>query len=251
MRHLIAAVSLLLACLAASAQEAPRYAVLSLVGDKMLIVQREMSTGSRLDKNTRMVVELPDNSIDRAVVLAIDDALRRASPGSQPILLGSQRADLYEASYRSMERGDGVARVYHVVKPIVARTPATHLILVTKHRHRAMLRLRDGHVGEGFLEGVGFYVDHGSMMRGVDTNEAENGFIAPFGYMTLSLIELASGRVIAQEHVVGSDATAPIPGERNVGNAWHRLTDQEKVARLTSVIREETARAVPMVLARR
>lgn len=251
MRHLIAAVSLMLVCLAASAQDGRRYAVLSLVGDKMLIVQREISTGSRLDKNTRMLVELPDNSIDRAITLAVDDALRRADPASQPILLASQRADLYEASYQSMERRDGVARVYQAVKPIVAKTQATHLILVTKHRHRAMLRLRDGHVGEGFLEGVGFYVDHGTMMRGVDTNDAESGFIAPFGYMKLSLIELASGRVIAQEHVVGSDAAMPIPRERNVGNAWQRLTDQEKVARLTSVIRDGASRAVPMVLAKR
>ena len=251
MRHLVAAVLLLIAPLAASAQDARKYAVLSLVGDKLLIVQREMSTGSRLDRNERLVVELPDNSIDRAVTIAIDDALRRADPGSRPILLSSQRADLYDASYRSMDQGDGVARVYAAIKPIVERTDATHLILVTKHRHRAMLRLRDGHVGSGFLEGVGFYVDHGSMTRSVDTNDAEAGFIAPFSYMRISLIDLKTGRVVGQEYVIGSNAATPNPRERNVGNAWQRLTDSEKVARLTEVIREEASRAVPLVVARR
>ena len=250
MRRLIAITLLLIAPLAVSAQER-KYAVLSLVGDKLLIVQREMSTGSRLDRNERTVVELPDNSIDRAVTLAVDDALRRANPGSQPILLHSRRADLYEASYQSMDRRDGVARVYAAVKPIVEKTGATHLVLVTKHRHRAMLRLRDGHVGSGFLEGVGFYVDHGTMARGVDTNDAEAGFIAPFTYMMISLVDLKSGQVVSQKHVIGSNATAPRPWERNVGNAWHRLNEQEKVARLTEVIREEASRAVPVLVAAR
>jgi hypothetical protein len=251
MRRLIAIALVLIAPLAASAQDSRKYAVLSLVGDKLLIVQREMATGSRLDKNDRTVVELPDNSIDRAVTLAVDDALRRANPGSQPILLHSRRADLYEASYQSMDRRDGVARVYAAVKPIVEKTGATHLVLVTKHRHRAMLRLRDGHVGSGFLEGVGFYVDHGTMARGVDTNDAEAGFIAPFTYMMISLIDMKTGQVVSQQHVIGSNAAAPRPWERNVGNAWHRLNEQEKVARLTEVIREEAARAVPMVVAQR
>ena len=251
MRRLLAIALVCLAPLAAPAQDSRKYAVLSLVGDKLLIVQRELSTGSRLDRNDRTLVELPDNSIDRAVTLAVDDALRRANPGSQPILLHSRRADLYEASYQSMDRRDGVARVYAAVKPIVEKTGATHLVLITKHRHRAMLRLRDGHVGTGYLEGVGFYVDHGSMARGVDTNDAEAGFIAPFTYMMISLVDLKSGQVVSQQHVVGSNAAAPRPWERNVGNAWNRLDEQEKVARLTAVIREEAARAVPVVVAQR
>lgn len=251
MLRLIAVMLMMLVSLCAAAQDARRYAVLSLVGDKLTIVQREMSTGSHLDRNERTVVELADNTIDRAIVLAIDDTLRRAIPGSQPILLASQRANVYEASYQSPGRKDGVARVFEVVKPIVAGTPATHLLLVTRHRHRAMLRLRDGHVGSGFLEGVGFYVDHGSMARGYDTNDAEAGFIAPYTYMKLSLIDLATGKVVAEEPIIGSSAAAPNPWERNVGNAWHRLSDADKVARLTEVIRSEASRAVPAIVARR
>ena len=225
MRRLIALFLLsLLAPLAATAQDSRKYAVLSLVGDKLLNVTREMSTGSRLDKNDRAFVELPDNSIDRAVTIAVDDALCRANPGSQPILLHSRRADLYEASFQSMDRRDGVARVYAAVKPIVEKTGATHLVLVT---------------------------NHGTMARGVDTNDAEAGFIAPFSYMMISLIDLKTGQILSQQHAIGSNATSPRPWERNVGNAWQRLDEKEKVARLTEVIREETARTVPMVLARR
>lgn len=251
MRRLIfLAILMLVAPLAANAADGRKYAVLSLVGDKLLVVQREMSTGSRLDRNSRVYVDLPDSAIDRAVTLAVDDALRQADPGSAPILLAARDPKLYAASASAADRTDGVARVFEAVRPILANSQATHLLLVTKHRHRAMLRLRDGHVGTGFLEGVGFYVDHGSLARGVETNEGERGFIAPFTYLRIALVEIATGKVVAEERVVGSEA-ATFVGNAHIGDAWHALTDQDKVSRLTRVIREETARAVPMVLARR
>ena len=247
MRKLIAFGLLALASLAASAQDGRRYAVLSLVGDKLTVVTREMTTGSHLDSNRRTEVDLPDATIDRAVLLAADEALRRANPGSAPMLLSSRRAALYDAG----TLGDsGLQQIVGTVKSMVG-DKATHLVLVTKYRHRAMLRLRDGHVGAGFLEGVGFYLDHGSMQRRPDViNDSEAGFIAPYGYLMVSLVELSSGRVLAQQRVLASNVATP-SGERNIGGAWQRLSDQEKVARLTEVLRSETARAVPMVLAAR
>lgn len=247
MRQFLALAVLALASLGAFAQDGRRYAVLSLVGDKLTVVQREMATGSHIDQNRRTEVALPDASIDRAVTLAVDEALRRASPGSTPVLLASRRAALYDAGALGDE---GVRQVVMTVKPMLAGTGATHLVLVTKYRHRALVRIRDGHVGSGFLEGVGFYVDHGSMSRGNDVNDAEAGFIAPYGYLMISLVELASGRVAARERVVAAKA-AVSTRERNVGYAWTRLTDAEKVERLTEVLREETSRVVPQVLAAR
>lgn len=247
--HRILAIALLtLVSLAAAAQDGRKYAVLSLVGDKLTVVQRELTTGSHLDQNRRTEVALPDASIDRAVLMAADEALRRANPGSSPVLLASRRAALYDAG---MLGQSGLQQIVNTVKSMTGDTGATHLLLVTKFRHRAMLRMDDGHVGAGFLEGVGFYVDHGSMQRRPDViNDAEAGFIAPYGYLMVSLIELSSGRVLAQQRVLASDVATP-SGERNIGSAWQRLTDQEKVARLTQVLREETARAVPLVVAGR
>lgn len=248
MRKLFILAFLVLVSAAASAQDGRKYAILSLVGDKLTVVQREMTTGSNLDLNRRTEVPLPDASIDRAVVFAVEDALKRGSPsGPAPVLLASRRAALYDAGLLG---ASGIQQIVMTVKPMVGNTGVTHLLLVTKLRHRAMLRIADGYVGTGFLEGVGFYVDQGSMVRDIDLNEAESGFIAPYSYLMISLVELSSGRVIAQERMLGSRA-ATTPRERNVGYAWHRLSDQEKVTRLTEVIRDEMARAVPVVLAAR
>lgn len=249
MRRLFLAFLFCLLPLAGHAAEARKYAILSLVGDKLLIVQREMTTGSRLDTNTREYVPLPDNSIDRAVVLAVDEALRKAAPGAEPVLLASRRASLYEAVDIAADKEDGTAAVFQAVKPVLANSGATHLVLITKHRGRAMLRLRDGNVGSGWLDGVGFYIDHGSFARSMDPNEAEKGFISPFTYLKVSLIDIASGRIVAEERAIGSSAAST--GGRNVGNAWNALNDQQKVERLTQVIREEASRVVPMVVAQR
>jgi hypothetical protein len=246
MRHLIAAVLLLLAPLCAAAQQR-HYAVLSLVGDQLLVVQRQMGTGSNIDKNERFAVPMPDATLDRTVVLAVDEALRAADASAQPVLLGARDPALYAVAQKSLDSG-GTARVFEAVRPVVANAKATHLILVTKHRHRAMLRLKGGHVGSGHLEGLGFYLDHGNGEGGINATDTDRGFISPFAYLTVSVIDLARGAVVAEEYAVGSSAYSPLSG--HIGNAWSALTPEEKDRQLKALIREETARVIPKLVGR-
>src|SRR6476620_10873768 len=88
MKILTTALLLLALPLGAFAQR--HYAILSLVGDEMMIVQREMSTGSRLETNSRQSVSMPDATIDRAMLLAIEDVVRRTEPGAKTTLLVSR-----------------------------------------------------------------------------------------------------------------------------------------------------------------
>ena len=247
MRRVFLALLLLLAAAGAHAAEARRYAVLSLVGDRLLIVQREMSTGSRLDRNTRQFVAVADGSLDKSMLLAVDEAIRRTDPAAPVILLAPKDASLYDAAQRRLDGSGDLASLFQAVRPVLTGTNATHLVLVTKQRHQALLRLPDGLVGSGYLEGFGFYVDHGTIARSVNTNEAERGFISPFTYVNIALIEVATGRVLAEERVVGS---SPYTASGiNIGNAWLALTPQEKAERLADVMRAESARIVPQLLA--
>jgi hypothetical protein len=244
MRNLIVAIALLAAPLLAHAEER-RYAVLSLVGDQLLIVKREMSTGSRLDKNVRLAVPVPGGTLDRAVLLAIDEAVRKADPSAKPVLLSTRDPALYAVAEKSLDSG-GTARVFEAVRPVVAGAEATHLILATKHRHRAMLRLTGGHVGSGWLEGMGFYVDHGTRESTYSATDTERGFISPFTYFKLSVIDLARGTVVAEEYAIGSNAHSMPTGQ--IGNAWSALSEEEKDRQLTVLIREEAARVVPKLV---
>jgi hypothetical protein len=247
---MIARIVLFAAALAAAfcsnAAEMRRYAVLSLVGDRILVVEREMSTGSRLDRNHRMFVGVPDQTLDKSMLLAIGDAIRRKEPGAQTILLTPKDPALYAAAQRELDGTGDAARIYEAVKPILQGTNATHLVLVTKQRQAAKLRLRDGMVGSGYLEGLGFYVDYGTVARSADTNEAERGFNAPYTYVNVALVDVTSCKVLSEERVTGSAAYST--PDISIGNAWGVLTPQEKADRLAQVMRAEADRVVPRLL---
>jgi len=247
---MIKRILLLLAAIAALSvhAESRRYAILSLVGDRILVVEREMSTGSRLDRNLRRFVDVPDHALDRSMLLAVDDAIRRKDPGAQTILLTPKDPALYAAAARELDGSGNTQRIYEAAKPTLTGTNATHLVLVTKQRHQARLQLRDGMVGSGYLEGLGFYVDYGTLARSTDTNEAERGFIAPFTYVNIALIDVATGKVVSEERVYGS---LPYSSPNiNIGNAWDALTPQEKAERLAQVMRAEADRVVPHLIAK-
>ena len=249
MRTLVALILALALPLGAAAQQR-QYAILSLVGDELTIVHREMTTGTRIEKNTEVKVPLGSASLDRAMLLAVDEAVRRADPGAKPILLAPRDPRLFDAAMRSLDAG-GIPAIYEAVRPVVVKANATHLILVTKHRHRAMLKMRDGHVGSGWLTGLGFYLDQGSDTRGssISMTDAERGFIAPYTYFNVALVEIASGKVLAQQYVIGSNANGVVSG--TIGNAWRALSDEEKDAQITALLKQEAARIVPQVLAQR
>lgn len=248
--RILALALLVLALPVGALAQARQYAILSLVGDELTIVSREMTTGSRIDKNSELKVPLGRASLDRAMLLAVDEAVRRAEPAAQPILLAPRDPRLYAAATKSLD-GGGTAAVFEAVRPVLAGTKATHLILVTKHRHRAMLRLKDGHVGTGFLQGLGFYLDHGSGTKGSSVNmaDSERGFISPYTYFNVAVIDVASGRILSEQYVVGSNAHGVVSG--TIGNAWEALSDEEKDTQITRLIKEEAARVVPKVLATR
>jgi hypothetical protein len=128
----------------------------------------------------------------------------------------------------------------------VAQSKATHLLLFTKQRHEAMLRLRDGNVGNGRLEGLGFYVDRAMSMQNPDTGEYYLGFLSPFAYFRVSLIEIATGKPLGEESVYASDAHA---STSNV-HPWDTLNSQEKMSALQTMVRQEAGRVVTTLLPR-
>ena len=245
-RAAAAAVLLLGLSLGVCASETRRYAVLSLVGDQLLIVKYVVGTGSRLDRNERQFVALDDPAIDHAAVLAVDEALRRLDPAAKPVLLSAREPALFTAQAQALDDDGDVGRLLEPIRRVMGEGDATHLILVTKYRHAAALRLERGHVGSGFLEGVGFYIDPAMMVKRSDTGERARGFLAPFAYFRISLIDLAGGRVIKEERVIASTSHSAAHSES--GGPWEALSAQDKVRVLQGLIRRETARVIPALI---
>jgi hypothetical protein len=245
MRRLAAAVLLLAAIVAPAHAEERRYAVLSLLSDQISVVTRDVSTGSRLDRNVRETVPIR-GALDKREVLAIDDALRAAGVKPDAVLLFTTDPVIFESQARLLDDPSGVAKLLEALEPVVRPAKATHLILASKYRHEAALQLYESKVGSGRLEGLGFYVDRTLRTTTADSGESGVGFIAPYAYFRLSLVELASGKVLRDIPIYASDARTAARSES--GEAWEAMTPEEKVAALERLLKAETARAVPELI---
>jgi hypothetical protein len=236
--------SALLACLglAAGAAEARQFAVLSLMGDKLLVVQYYPNEGFRSDNSLEASVQLDDNSLDKTALQAADATLQKIEPGAKPVLLVAKDTALYEAQAALARSGKDSRELLPSLGPMLRGSGATHLILVTKLKHEARVQqFKDTLLGSGQLEGLGFYVDTGRPLPNAPQGAPTPAVLGPFAYFRLELIDIATGRILREEKVVASRTfTNP-----ETGNAWTALSNREKILVLQDIIRRETTNAIP------
>ena len=244
MRFLLLVLGLLAG--AAHAQEARKYAVLSLVGDVMMISEWVPSTGGRLDPNQKQFIEISDGTFDKAALLATHNAMKALDPPVEPVLLFARQRSLYEAQNKMLDAKGGTVDLLDAVRTLAKGTNATHLILITKFRSEARLPMADTTVGSGTLEGVGFYIDSSMRTKSSETGEMGSGLLAPFAYFRIELIDLASGRVLAEKRVTA--ATTLSSRSTTATHAWNALSSAEKVRVLREMIAKETTEAVPKLV---
>jgi len=224
-----------------------RYAVLSLVGDQIASVSWRQPTGSNLDQNARDVVRVKDGALDKMVLLAVDDALRRARPGTVATLLAARDPQLYRLQDQMLEQGGESSELLTAVKALLAQSQATRLILVTKHRSEARFALKESYVGAGKIAGLGLYVDEETRVRLIETGNTNDGFIAPYAYFAISLIDVATMRLIRRVSATESELV-PTSSSKQATRPWDALTAAEKVETLDRLIRRGVDRAMPELL---
>jgi hypothetical protein len=102
--------------------------------------------------------------------------------------------------------------------------------------------------GKGRIEGLGFYLDGSVSTKVSETGDGGRGFIAPFVYIDVALIEMASSKVISKEKVVASRPVSAGQAVKDVGSPWEALSSAEKVRLVNKIIQDEIARVVPVLL---
>jgi hypothetical protein len=243
----LAAGVLALLALAAGAQEPRKFAALSIIGDRLAVVSHVADTGTRVDRNRVDYLDMPPRALDNAVLGAVNAAIKRSVPGSEVMMLGAT-PPLFGAQGEGIEDPD-VKPVVDLVKPAIEKAGVTHLVLVGKLRHEARLKFADGYVGSGRLEGLGFYLDHQLLTEERGEGNVGRGFIAPYAYFRVSLVDLRSGEVVGQRDVLASQAVGA--GRSPSLRVWEALSAEEKVKMITGLARREAAEAVREMLANR
>jgi hypothetical protein len=208
------------------------YAVLSFVGDRLLIAQTMGETGSRIDRNVRQFAPTGSDQLDKVALRAVKAQVGRADA-----------ARFQAAAAATLDQG-GVAGMVPVLQPELRAIPATHWILVTKHRGDARLQMYDGTIGTGQLEGLGFYIDRFRRVKIVQTGAGAEGILAPFAYLHFALIDATTGVVLRE-----LDETMSMTAARQTAtHPWDALTADEKVGYLETLIRRAADDAVPKLL---
>ena len=227
-----------------------RYAALSLLGDSLTIVTYQPAVASHLDRNLHQSYPLPNSIIDRMALVAVNDALVKIDPQTQPILLSlaPSRVNPELSNFEDGQRFDPGATLDQALK----QQSATHLVLVTKYRGEADLTAFHKTMGSGELEGIGFYMDQLKWTSHFDNGGRGKGFLAPYAYFKVSLIDLATSTVLKHQVVtsgiVYSSGGSQDSANVDSANAWYALSASEKMKVLGSLITGGIADAVPALV---
>ena len=225
----------------------PRYAVLSAIGDQLTLVFFQRGVGSNIDQNVRKEVPIKDTALDNFALLAVDDAIRQRHPKAATALMSSRDAALLKPREQLLDSPAEAAQLLEPVKDVLQKTQATRLILVSKARADARFAMREGYVGTGKVNGLGFYIDQEMRVQLVESGKRDIGFIAPYAYLSVSLIDVPTLSVIRRKLVTESTvvATAEASGALR---PWDAMTSQQKIDAIERLIRTAIERALPELL---
>lgn len=244
---LLAGLSLLSGPARAAADDpARKFVVISLLGDKLQIVTQQPKTGSHLDTNGRESFELKGGVFDQAALAAIDAKVKQIEPKSSVFALKLASADVLGDPSNLLDGERFVSPA--VLAPVLKQLNASHLLLVRRHRSESKIRSLRHTQGSGMLEGIGLYLDHETVLQREETSEQHRGFLAPFTYFKVSLINLGTGK-LEREKVITKGEARISDRKEAASDPWEVMNNVEKVEFLREQLKQEITTLLPDLLA--
>lgn len=224
-----------------------KVAVISLVGDVMTVDTYRRRIGTTIDSNRQEIIPVASPVFDETVISAAAKAIfPHLAPDSSVATLAVPAPGSNLDPARLLT--DGAVSSSNALVAALRASDFTHLLAVTKHRGLARLQLADRSVGSGHLAGLGFYIDNDFRTTRSDTGESARGFIAPYAYIRLLLIDLRNLEIRGDQTVTASIARSAARNQTGF-DPWGAMTAEEKVSMLQSLLKQHVAQAVPLLLA--
>jgi hypothetical protein len=248
MKQLLVAFLSLLLISAVSAQSAEtpykKIAVASLIGDVFTVDIYRKRVGTMIDSNQQEKLPVPTPEFDEVALKAASEAVTKALPSASlaALTVAAAGSDLDPAQFLI----NGRIAASHRLGTALRDAGFTHLLVIAKHRGAARLKFASSSVGSGYLQGIGFYIDNSLNTIRLDTQEKSRGMIAPYVYIKLALVDLASLQQI-REQVIMDSTTRSAAGHKEALDAWSAVTSEEKVSLLQELIRENVSAAIPLL----
>lgn len=227
----------------------PVYGVLSIIGDRLDIVVAMPQVGTNLDPNRRDSIPIAESVFDDTAVSSIAGAVRKLKPNAELTALNTRSPVLFE-KHRSLfaDNGETIA-IPDAIRAALKAQNATHLFLVTKHRDDVAALFSDGTIdGKGKLEGLGFYLDGSVNTTDGATGKSGRGYIAPYAYFSIALVDLATSKLIKKQKIISSWPVSAGVAEKDIGSPWAALSSADKVRLVNKLIDREINRVVPELM---
>ena len=239
----------LLAHLAVNAQSLPpslkKVAVISLIGDQLSLDVYRQRAGVSLDTNAREVIALQDPVFDHIALLAAVDHGAKLVPKALFLPLSVPKAgSLLDPNLLLLDRA---VPIPGTITDALQKQGFDHLLAITKHSARAQVLFSNGGTPGGTLKGLGFYVDNSLWTREADSANSAQGFIAPYAYLKLTLVDLSTGYTVREEFLTSSRAQSAVRNKEGLG-AWDALNPKEKADMLNGLIRAGISAALSKLL---
>jgi hypothetical protein len=225
---------------------AQTYAVMSLVGDRLTIVQPRVTVGSNVDRNPRHEVPTPDDSLDAIAVQAADAAIKRLKPGATTTLFTTRDTKLFALQEALLDADAISPELAQSLKELLAQSNASHLVLITKQRGEAKMRFHSETAGVGRLAGLGYYVDRHTVLKNDENGHRSTGFYAPYAYLRYSVIDAATLRTLRQSSLRDSQVVVSDP--TSIHNAWQTTTPEQRVQSLHELLRRAVDAATAQLI---
>jgi hypothetical protein len=229
-----------------AAAAAPKFGVLSFLGESINIIGSRASTGSRLSKNDLMSVDIPDAGFDAWALSSTQAALKRLAPQNETMLF-NVKAPKWIANPNELFT-DGKLQVSAKLLEALRASGATHLVVLTRHRAEALVQFHDwAYNMGGSAEGLGYIISRMERVIDKKTGTSQDGFIAPFVFLRLSLVNLSDASVLKQRTI-----TTATPLTMSITSAssdpWDTLPAADKIAKLNEMIERELDKALPKLV---
>lgn len=243
-RHTLLCIALLGSAMAGAWAQQPappvlkKVAIVSLIGDEIAVDQYRQRVGTRIDFNEREVSPFNNPLYDHAALLAAAGTASKRFAGAQFLPLAVPKAGTaLDPNTFATESGFTMSGA---VLDALGQQGFDHLIAIAKLRAPARMQLFGLNVGAGHVRGLGFYVDQYLATQQLETGEQGQGFIAPYAYVSLTLVDVKAGAVVRTVPVTGSAAQSSARSRDGAG-AWGALTAPEKVNLLRAVVQHHVA----------
>lgn len=231
---------------------ADSYLILSLVGDRLTVVGAERQVGSNLDRNSRQVVPLNDQSLDNYSVRVADAAIRKLRPAASTTMLRASDPTLYTLRDSWLDADSvNTQALLSVVAKMAPPIGDARLLLIAPRRDELDMRTDRSYIFTGSkIAGLGFYVDQVTRMRtlpaGEKGGEAGRGFLGVFANFQLLLINVQTGEIDAYRKVATGTTFAASEAPDKV--AWNAISGEKKLQVLQFLIKREIDGALPDML---